>query len=87
VPQNRPHIAPPFQQAQDDVFGSGPIPGAQAFLVNLNLYRQFKYSGHCWNFARDTAVFHKKLLLLPEECDVIIMRRTGLNPATDEAVY
>jgi hypothetical protein len=36
VPQNRPYIAPPFQQAQDDVFGGGPVPGAQAFLANLN---------------------------------------------------
>jgi hypothetical protein len=36
VPQNRPYIAPPFQQAQDDVFGGGPVPGAQGFLANLN---------------------------------------------------
>ncbi|KAJ7302069.1 hypothetical protein DFH08DRAFT_723543 [Mycena albidolilacea] len=59
-------------------------------LVSLYQVRggQFKYSGHCCNFACDTAVFHhNKLLLLPEECDVIIMRRTGLNPATDEEVY
>ncbi|KAJ7347066.1 hypothetical protein DFH08DRAFT_809808 [Mycena albidolilacea] len=36
VPQNWPYIAPPFQQAQDDVFGGGPVPGLQAFLANLN---------------------------------------------------
>ncbi|KAJ7319125.1 hypothetical protein DFH08DRAFT_714100 [Mycena albidolilacea] len=45
-------------------------------LVSLYQVRggQFKYSGHCCNFARDTAVFHNKLPLLPEECDVIIMQ-------------
>ncbi|KAJ7347065.1 hypothetical protein DFH08DRAFT_668232, partial [Mycena albidolilacea] len=44
-------------------------------LVSLYQVRggQFKYSGHCCNFACDTAVFHNKLPLLPEECDVIIM--------------
>jgi hypothetical protein len=39
VPQNLPHIAPPFQLAQDDIFGGGPISDrrrAQAFLANLN---------------------------------------------------
>ncbi|KAJ6620451.1 hypothetical protein B0H10DRAFT_1946006 [Mycena sp. CBHHK59/15] len=48
---------------------------------------QFKYSGHCCNFARKTAVFHNKVPLLPEECDVIIMRRTGVEPGTDEDIF
>jgi hypothetical protein len=58
-------------------------------LVSLYQVRggQFKYSGHCCNFARDTAVFHDKVPLLPEECDIIIMRRTGLNPATEEEIH
>jgi hypothetical protein len=58
-------------------------------LVSLYQVRggQFKYSGHCCNFAHDTAIFYNKLLLLPEECDIIIMCRTGLNPATNEEIY
>ncbi|KZS87110.1 hypothetical protein SISNIDRAFT_388695, partial [Sistotremastrum niveocremeum HHB9708] len=34
---------------------------------------QFKYSGHCCNFPRDTDTFHTKLPLLPSECDVIVL--------------
>ncbi|KAJ7690466.1 hypothetical protein B0H17DRAFT_878604, partial [Mycena rosella] len=45
---------------------------------------QFKYSGHCCNFARDNAIMHKKVPLLPEECDVIVMQRKGVDPATNE---
>ncbi|KAK7037004.1 hypothetical protein R3P38DRAFT_2444736, partial [Favolaschia claudopus] len=39
------------------------------------------------NFARDTAVTHNKLPLLPEECDVIIMRRTGVDETTHEDIH
>jgi hypothetical protein len=38
VPRKQPHIAPSFQQAQNDVSGGRPIPdrhGARAFLGNL----------------------------------------------------
>ncbi|KAJ7914156.1 hypothetical protein B0H13DRAFT_1873230 [Mycena leptocephala] len=58
-------------------------------LVSLYQVRggQFKYSGHCCNFPRDNAVFHNKVPLLPEECDVFIMRRTGVDTATDAAIY
>ncbi|KAJ7811317.1 hypothetical protein B0H13DRAFT_1492448, partial [Mycena leptocephala] len=58
-------------------------------LVSLYQVRggQYKYSGHCCNFSRDTAVFRNKVPLLPEECDIIIMRRTGLNPATDDEIH
>ncbi|KAJ7929788.1 hypothetical protein B0H13DRAFT_1507614, partial [Mycena leptocephala] len=48
---------------------------------------QYKYSGHCCNFPRDTAVFHQKVPLLPQECDVIIMRRTGTDPVTNEDIH
>ncbi|KAJ7040144.1 hypothetical protein C8F04DRAFT_948875, partial [Mycena alexandri] len=58
-------------------------------LVSLYQIRggQFKYSGHCCNFVRDTAVFHNKVPLLPEECDIIIMRRTGQDAVTNEDVH
>jgi hypothetical protein len=48
---------------------------------------QFKYTGHICNFPRETSVLHHKLPLLPEECDIIIMRRAGVEQQTDLAVY
>jgi hypothetical protein len=58
-------------------------------LVSLYQVRggQFKYSGHCCNFSRDNAVFQSKVRLLPEECDVIIMRRTGVDVEKNAAIY
>jgi hypothetical protein len=35
----------------------------------------------------ENAVFHAKVPLLPEECDIIIMCRTGVEVGTDEAIY
>lgn len=37
---------------------------------------QYAYRGHVCNFPRDTAVFHNRVPLLPEECEVIVFRRT-----------
>jgi hypothetical protein len=48
---------------------------------------QFKYTGHTCNFPRENSVFHAKVPLLPEHCDVIIMRRTGVDIETSDAVY
>jgi ATP-dependent DNA helicase PIF1 len=48
---------------------------------------QTKYTGHTCNFPRETAVFHNKVPLLPEECDIIIMRRTGVEAGTNETIY
>ena len=48
---------------------------------------QTKYTGHTCNFPRENAVFHAKVPLLPEECDIIIMRRTGVEVGTDAAIY
>jgi hypothetical protein len=48
---------------------------------------QTKYTGHTCNFPRETAVFHAKVPLLPEECDIIIMHHTGVEAGTDEAIY
>jgi hypothetical protein len=47
---------------------------------------QTKDTGHTCNFPRENAVFHAKVPLLPEECD-IIMRHTAVEVGTDEAVY
>ena len=33
---------------------------------------QYKYTGHICNFPHETAVFHTKLPLLPDECDIIM---------------
>jgi hypothetical protein len=48
---------------------------------------QTKYTGHTCNFPRENAVFHGKVPLLPEECDIIIMCRTGVEAGTDEVIY
>lgn len=48
---------------------------------------QYKYTGHTCNFPRDTAVFHAKLPLLPQEVDVIIMHRTGAQGENNEAIH
>lgn len=48
---------------------------------------QTKYTGHICNFPRENAVFHATLLLLPEECDIIIMRCTGVEIGTDDPIY
>jgi hypothetical protein len=48
---------------------------------------QTKYTGHICNFPRENAVFHAKVPLLPEECDIMIMRRTGVQVGNDEAIY
>src|ERR1700683_1486106 len=48
---------------------------------------QTKYTGHTCNFPRENAVFHAKVPLLPEECNIIIMRCTGVQVGNDEAIY
>jgi hypothetical protein len=48
---------------------------------------QFKYTGHVCNFARDTERFVTRLPLLPEECDIIILRRTATGQQADELPY
>ena len=48
---------------------------------------QYKYTGHTCNFPRDNMVFHNTVPLLPEECDIIIMRRAGDNAGSNEAVH
>src|SRR6202044_1429744 len=39
------------------------------------------------NFPRENAVFHAKVPLLPEKCDIIIMRRIGVEAGTDATIY
>jgi hypothetical protein len=48
---------------------------------------QFKYTGHVCNFARDTERFVTRLPLLPEECDIIILRRAATGQQADELPY
>jgi len=48
---------------------------------------QTKYTGHTCNFPRENAIFHAKVPLLPEECDIIIMCRTGVEVGTDAVIY
>ncbi|KAK7019330.1 hypothetical protein R3P38DRAFT_2714460, partial [Favolaschia claudopus] len=38
---------------------------------------QYAYRGHICNFPRDSAVLHNRVPLLPEECEIIIFRRSG----------
>jgi hypothetical protein len=48
---------------------------------------QYTYSGHVCNFARDVGTMATKLPLLPEECDVVILRRRATGDAPDELPY
>lgn len=48
---------------------------------------QYKYTGHTCNFPRETAVFYAKAPLLPEECDVIIMRRSGVQAENNATIH
>ncbi|KAJ7736399.1 hypothetical protein B0H14DRAFT_2408352 [Mycena olivaceomarginata] len=77
------NILPPLTQIEEIMIS--PVHA----LVSLYQVRggQMKYSGHCCNFVRETAVIHNKVPLLPEECDVIIMQRTGVDPVTNEDVH
>ncbi|THU93737.1 hypothetical protein K435DRAFT_636492, partial [Dendrothele bispora CBS 962.96] len=38
---------------------------------------QYKYTGHTCNFTCENAVFHAKVPLLPEQCEIMIMRQKG----------
>jgi len=48
---------------------------------------QFKYTGHTCNFCRENAMFYAKVPLLPEHCDIIIMRHTGVDVETNDMIY
>jgi hypothetical protein len=48
---------------------------------------QTKYTGYTCNFPCENAVFHGKVPLLPEKCDIIIMCHTGAEAGTDEVIY
>src|SRR6266487_1807910 len=48
---------------------------------------QTKYTGHTCNFPQENAVFHSKVPLLPEKCDIIIMRCTGLDTQNEEQIF
>ena len=48
---------------------------------------QTKYTGHTCNFPRENAIFHAKVPLLPEECDIIIMCHTGVEARSDDPIY
>ncbi|KAK7000858.1 hypothetical protein R3P38DRAFT_1816926 [Favolaschia claudopus] len=78
-----PEDLPPLTQMEEIMIS--PVHA----LVSLYQIRggQFKYSGHCCNFVRDTAVTHNKLPLLPQECDVIVMRRRGVDQTTNEDIH
>jgi len=39
---------------------------------------QYKYTRHICNFSQENAVFHGKVPMLPEECDVLIISLKGL---------
>ena len=48
---------------------------------------QTKYTGLICNFPRNQSMFIHKVPLLPEECDVIIMRRKGVDAQTNAEIY
>jgi hypothetical protein len=48
---------------------------------------QYAYTGHVCNFARDTSNFFNRLPVLPEDCEIIILRRTSSGDAVDELPF
>ena len=48
---------------------------------------QTKYTGHIYNFPRNQSTFVHQVPLLPEECDVIIMRRKGVDAHANAEIY
>lgn len=47
---------------------------------------QTKYAGHICNFARHNEEFNHKLPLLPEECDIVVVKRTTHDPVLDQQI-
>ena len=48
---------------------------------------QFKYTWHTCNFPQEISVFHHRLPLLPEDCNIIIIHHAGLEHVTNLAIY
>ncbi|KAH8113610.1 hypothetical protein DFH11DRAFT_1510041, partial [Phellopilus nigrolimitatus] len=48
---------------------------------------QYKYAGHCVNFARDVETLHQRVPLLPEDCDIIILRRSGMDDTINQEIH
>src|SRR6202050_3158349 len=57
------------------------------FLLFMHLSNCGKFVVVKQNILATHAIFHAKVPLLPEEYDIIIMRRTGVEPVTDEVIY
>ncbi|KAK4699420.1 ATP-dependent DNA helicase PIF1, partial [Phenoliferia sp. Uapishka_3] len=48
---------------------------------------QTKYTGHCVNFIRNNSHFLKRIPALPEDVDVIIIRKRGADPETAKSSF
>jgi hypothetical protein len=46
---------------------------------------QTKYTGHICNFFRDVGEFHNRVPRLPEECDIILLRRRNRDGEFEQA--
>jgi len=48
---------------------------------------QTKYKGHICNFSKDVASFHRRLPLLPEECDIVVLCWKGFDKITNRDIF
>jgi hypothetical protein len=48
---------------------------------------QYAYTGHVCNFARDTSNLFDRLPVLPEHCEIIILRRASTGNPADELPF
>lgn len=82
-PDPDPAILPPLTQMEEMLIS--PVHA----LVQLWQIRggQTKYTGHICNFPRNTAKFISKVPLLPEECDILVMRRKGVDAHSNTEIY
>src|SRR6202050_3792182 len=58
-----------------------------SFLLFMHLFSCGKFEVVKQSTLVILAIFHAKVPLLPEECDIMIMHCTGVEAGTDEAIY
>jgi hypothetical protein len=60
------------------------IPPVHALVQLWQIHGgQTKYKGHTCNFPQENAIFHARVPLIPEECDIIVLHRIGTESNKD----
>jgi hypothetical protein len=61
--------------------------GRLQITCTLDLTLTLLYLGHICNFPRNTAKFISKVPLLPEESDILVMFRKGVDAHSNAEIY